>query len=59
MTKKHPGNAHLNSEGGSISMADLLEIGCIKKSLQFFFHFQNNLILTGKDEEVSRTVPLL
>ena len=36
-----------------------LGIGCIKKSWEFVFHFQNNLILTSKDEETSRTPPSL
>ena len=32
-----------------------LGIGCIKKSWETFFHFQNNQILTSKEEEVSRS----
>ena len=54
-----PGNAHLNSEGESISTADLLvlagEESTELRKVWNFFHFQNNLVLTSKDEEVSHT----
>ena len=42
-------NAHLNSEGG------WLGISYFKTSWDFFVHFQNNLALTCKDEEVNQT----
>ena len=32
-----------------------LGISCFKTSWEFFFHFQNNLVLTGKYKEVNRT----
>ena len=44
-------------EGGSISTADLLVLTGPESAVsrKAFFHFQNNLILTSKDKEVSRT----
>ena len=54
-----PGSAHLNSEGVSLSTADLLvlagEESTELRQVWNFFHFQNNLVLTRKDEEVSHT----
>ena len=53
------GNAHFNSEGGSISAPDLLVLlvrnQLNQDKLGIFFHFQNNLVLTSKDEEVRGT----
>ena len=52
------GNAHLNFEGGSISTADLLVLTgyqLFQDKFGFFFHFQNNLVLTGEGKEFSHT----
>ena len=50
-------NAHLNSEAGSISTTDLLVLTDWESAESLhetiFFQFQNNLVLTSKDEEVS------
>ena len=54
-----PGNALLNSEGGSISTVDLLVLTGWESAASLrettVFQFQNNLVLTNKDEEVSPT----
>ena len=55
-----PRNAHLNSEGGSISTTDLLvltgsESVVSRQAGTFIFHFQNSLALTVKDKEVNDT----
>ena len=56
-----PRNAHLNSEGGSVSTADLLVLtgleSAVSRQAGNRFSFQNNLVLTGKDKEVNLTVP--
>ena len=58
------GNAHLNSEGEvavrMTSLNLLVRNWLHQEKLRIFFHFQNNLILTGKDEEVAELkLPLL
>ena len=48
-----PGNAHLCSDWGSISTG--YRNWLHQEKLGIFVHFQNNLIQTSKDEEVSCT----
>ena len=40
---------------GLTSLCLLVRKQLFQDELKFFFHFQNNLVLTGKDEEVNRT----
>ena len=37
------------------SLSLLVRNQLFQDKLRFFFHFQNNLVLTGKDKEVSHT----
>ena len=55
-----PGNAHLNSEW-EVSVRLTSFYFLVRKQLfqdeLIFFHFLNNLVLTGEDKEVNRTDP--
>ena len=53
------GNAHLNSEVGSICTADLLVLTGLESAASLHeticFQFQTNLVLTSKNEKVNHT----